>query len=523
MSVLASSIDTTTYTAPDLLRSRAELHPDRVALRVGSGPALTFGGWDTRSDAAACGLLSQGVRHGDRIGLLFGAGDWIDYAIAYFGVLKAGATAVHLSHPMARGEFRRRLALCRVSGIVHASSAPLPGDFAGWTRCAPELAAIPAVPGGLRSPGDPVDVGLGPGDIADILFTSGTTGAAKAFVNPHGTLTFGRGPAGLARLDVSAPMLAPVPMGTPSSAMCASLMPLTSASSVILCGPGDVGRMGELITAHRVATILVTPWIAIRMVAARLPERYDLGSVTTVAVASAPLPAATARALARMMPGMVINTAYAQSEAVPAVVLNVFDPDRPASVGRPAPGTDLRVAGKYGQAVPGGQFGEIWLRSAAPKRLYLDEALNARVHQDGWTRTRDIGSIGADGDLYLFDREADAICADGELISTIEIEGALYEHPAVREAAVVGVPGTGAGPVAAVVVLDRPDAERDVRAFAARRLAAGQAPGVWHSRARLPRGITGKVLKRKLRAELARTASRLRICERPDYASRITI
>ena len=504
MSALVSSIDTTTYTAPDLLRSRAELHPERVALRVGSGPSLAFGIWDTRSDTTARALIRAGIRPGDRIGLLFGAGDWVDYAIAYFGVLKTGATAVHLSHPMPGAEFRRRVARCRVSGIVHAGSAPPPADFAGWTGCAPELAAGP----GPRGLAGPVDVGLGPEDIADILFTSGTTGAAKAFVNPHGTLTFGRGPAGLARLDVSAPMLAPMPMGTPSSAMCASLMPLTSSSSVILCGPGDVGQMGELIAAHRVATILVTPWIAIRMVAARLHERYDLGSVTTVAVASAPLPAATARALARMMPGMTINTAYAQGEAVPAVVLNVFDPDRPTCVGRPAPGTDLRVAGKYGQAVPDRQLGEIWLRSAAPKRRYLDEALNAVVHKDGWTRTRDIGSVGPDGELYLFDREADAICADGDLISTIEIEGMLYEHPAVREAAVVAAPETGPGPVAAAVVLDRQDALPDVRAFAARRLSAAQLPAVWHSRARLPRGITGKVLKRKLRAELARTVPR---------------
>ena len=79
-----------------------------------------------------------------------------------------------------------------------------------------------------------------------------------------------------------------------------------------------------------------------------------------------------------------------------------------------------------------GAIGEIWLRSAAPKRLYLDETLNAQRSADGWTRTRDLGYVGADGDLYLFDRAVDAIHTNGRLVSSIEVEGALYAHPCFR-------------------------------------------------------------------------------------------
>jgi acyl-CoA synthetase (AMP-forming)/AMP-acid ligase II len=466
-----------------------------VAICVEGDATLTFGEWERRSNAAAHDLLDHGVRAGQRIALLFGGQDWIDYAIAYFGVLKAGATAIHLGERTEPGEMHRRLAECEVTGMVHASTVPPPDGFSGWTRAVHTLDT---------ERGDQVDVALGPEDVADVLYTSGTTGPAKAFVNRHGTLTFGRGPAGLAKLDVSAPMLAPMPMGTPSSAMCVGMMPLNSPSTVVLCSPDDVAWMAKLIERHRVATILITPWIAMRMVAERVHEHHDLSSVTTVAVASAPLPAVTARALAQMMPAIAVNTAYAQGEAVPAVILNVFDPDRPTDLGRPAPGTDLCVAGEDGEPVVDGEVGEIWLRSAAPKRLYLDQSRNVAVHRDGWTRTGDLGYIGADGDLHLFDRAGDVIRTRGRSVSSIEVEGVLYEHPAVSEAAVIGIPHRRNGQtVAAFVVLASAQSKRELRAFAAERLATHQVPTTWHLLPALPRGITGKVLKHQLRAGLA--------------------
>jgi acyl-coenzyme A synthetase/AMP-(fatty) acid ligase len=310
---------------------------------------------------------------------------------------------------------------------------------------------------------------------------------------------FGRRPAGLASLDDSAPVLAPMPMGTASSAMTAGLLPLNSLAPVVVCRPGDIERMGELIARCHIATLLLTPWIAMRMVAAGLQERHDLSSVTTVAIASAPLPATTAIALTTMMPGLSINTAYAQGEAVPAVVLGTFDPRRPTALGRPAPGTDLLVVGEDDQPVANGAIGEIWLRSAAPKRLYLDETLNAQRRADGWTRTRDLGYVGADGDLYLFDRAVDAIHTNGRLVSSIEVEGALYAHPAVREAAVFGVPDPDRGEaVAAALVLTSPDAEPHVLASLADRLDPHQIPVATHLLNELPRGASGKVLKYQL-------------------------
>ncbi|MFD9848610.1 class I adenylate-forming enzyme family protein [Streptomyces parvus] len=477
-----------------LLRQRAEQEPDRIALDIAGGGTLTFRRWEERSNAAARALLAREVRRGSRVALLFSEQDWIDYAVAYLGVLKAGGTGVHLSDGLPADELRRRWTETGAEGLVHSTGLTAPAGFDGWLLPAAELAGDTS----------PVAVPTGPDDLADILYTSGTTGPAKAYTNPHSTLMHGRRPAGLRRLDGSAPLLAPMPMGTPSSAMSASLMPLNSPSTVVLCPPDDVGAMGRLIARYGVATVLATPWIAQRMVAERLAERYDLSSVTTVAIASAALPASTARALRGMMPGLAINTAYAQGEAVPAVILGSFDPDRPLALGRPAPGTELRIADPEGGAVPDGEIGEIWLRSAAAKRRYVDESLNALLRTGGWIRTRDLGRVGEDGDLYLFDRMADAVRIGGRLVSTLEVEGVLYDHPAVREAAVFGVPGPDGDPalVAALVLDAPPGAEAGVPAFLRDRLKPRQMLSAVQVVEALPRGVTGKVLKHRLRERL---------------------
>lgn len=471
--------------APDLLRARADAHPDGLAIRLADGAGLTFGEWNRRSDSAAGRLRSLGVGRGSRVALVFGDGEWVPYAIAYLGVLKAGGAAVHLGAALPPKELRRRLAQTQPQGIIRAKSGRKPTGFTGWTRSV----------GSLRSD-EAVQAHPEPEDIADILYTSGTTGPAKAFTNPHGTLTYRRGPAGLARLDGSAPMLAPMPMGTASSAMCVGMMPLNAPSTVVLCRPDDIDTIGALIERHRVATVLATPWIAIRIAAGRLHERFDLSSVTTIAVASAQLPGAVARTLLSMIPGLTITSAYAQGEAVPAVVLATFDPARPAALGRPAPGTDLRVADPAGNPVPDGELGEIWLRSAAPKRLYLDPAANRATHVDGWTRTRDLGYIGADGDLHLFDRQVDAIRTDAGLLSSLELEDAAYGVDGVREAAVVA----DGHDVRAYVVTDREETVREVRAVLARRVAAFGVTATARAVAALPRGVTGKVLKHQLRS-----------------------
>ncbi|WP_407702184.1 class I adenylate-forming enzyme family protein [Streptomyces specialis] len=488
----------------DLLRLRAERFPDRVALRVVSGDGtesgITYGRWRRRVNRVARGLLGAGVRRGDRIALLFGGMDWTDYAVAYLAVRSAGASGVHLHAGAAPAEQRRRLRQCDVRGVIHgAGLAPPPDSGVRWAETVTGLDS-----GDERPPG----VELRPGDIADVLYTSGTTGPAKAFTNPHGNLTFGRGPEGLLQFGTPAPLLAPMPLGTTSSATTVAIIALTSPAALVLSPVDDVERMGTLIEADRIGSVMITPWTALRMIASGLDTRHALDSVERIAIASAPLPPAVSRRLLRLFPKATLSTAYSQSEAVPAVVVNTFDPERPASLGRPAPGTELSVVDEHGRPVPPGAVGEIRLRSAAPPRRHLDPEREARARAGGWRWTGDLGWQDTDGHLYLFDRREDVLGEGPDRVSSVAVEAALYEHPAVLEAAVVAVTGPDGGPPAthAVVVLREPGALPELRPFLTGRLRPGEVPAHVHAWPALPRGVTGKALKPRVRERLRAAA-----------------
>ncbi|XVV00829.1 class I adenylate-forming enzyme family protein [Actinosynnema sp. CA-248983] len=491
------SVPTSALVVPDLLRLRAEQLPADEAINVRGLRAVTYAEWEQRSNAVARAVLERvgGTGRGVRIALLFGGDDWIDYAAAYLGVLKAGATAVHVNDKLPVEELERRFTQCAVGGVIHgADLTPWPAREDRWSVTTDKL------DGGDTSPPE-VDIRLD--DIADILYTSGTTGPAKPFTNPHGNQVFGRGSAALGALTDPAPLLAPMPLGTTSSSTTVAVLATTTPSPLIVCSPDDPEELARLISEHRCGTVILTPWTAIRLTALRPAERYDLSSVTSIGNASAPIPPRIARELVEAMPNAVINSAYAQSEAVPAIMLGTVDPDRPMSVGRAGRGTEMLVVDEHGDPVPPGELGEVWLRSQAPKRLYLDAELNEKVHAGGWTRTRDLARATEDGELFLFDRKVDAITTSGRLVSSLEVEAAIYEHPAVREAAVVGLPDAERGEaVTAVVSADDALTDEDLLAFVAERLEPHQVPVRVHRMDALPRGGTGKVLKFELRRTL---------------------
>ena len=476
---------------PELLVRRAEAEPDAVAFRVAGEPRLgdwelRFGDWEARSRAAAHALAGAKVGPGTRVGLLFAGSGWIDYAVAYLGVLRAGGTALHLNDRLPAAEADRRLAACRVSHLVHADRLAPPAGFTGDALPASTL---------RRLDGRPPEVPIRPEDVADVHYTSGTTGPAKAYLVPHGNITFGRDAATMRNFTAGGQLLVPMEPGSGSAASCV-LSTLTSPMTTVLSASDDPERLAGLVQRLRITAMAITPWIAGRLVAARVHERYDLSTLQMLACASAPLPPPVAIALRAMLPGARLTGAFSQSEASPALLVSVFDPDKPLAVGRPNATTELRIVDGAGRPVPHGELGEIWLRHPAPRRLYLDPALNADILADGWYRTGDYGRIGPDGDLFLFDRGADLIRTAGTLVSSIEVEAVLYEHPAVREAAVVGTP---AGVLAAVVLSD-PAELPGVRALTQRRLAAHQVPARYLPLDALPRNDKGKVLKRELRA-----------------------
>jgi acyl-CoA synthetase (AMP-forming)/AMP-acid ligase II len=468
-------------TFPGLLRDRAAREPDRVAMRVG-GEALTFGAWHDRAARIAAGL---DVRRGERVGLLFGEHDWLDFAAAYVGVQAAGAVAMPISARTPNPEITRLLADFGAAGLIHGTGLT---PEKGWPL--PDVVADR--PGG---------VDVRPGDLAQILFTSGTTGRPKGVSATHANLTYGYHPRMRRRsLAHSKLFLHAFPLGT-NAAQTMLFNALTAEPAALVLPRFDAEEFCKLVETERAGTAFLVPAMAIDLVASGAPDSYDLSSVLLLGSTAAALPPEIAKTLAGMFPNADIVNYYSSTEAAPAQTVMIFDPDRPAAVGQPADG-DLRITDAAGHPLPTGETGEVWLRSPTTARTYFGDAnATSAVFRDGWVRMGDLGRLDDEGYLYLVDRESDVIKSGAFKISTLRIEAELYAHPDVRAAAVLGLPHPVLGSVpAAAVVLRRPLPVEDLRASASTRLARHEIPARWLIVDALPRNDAGKVLKRSLRS-----------------------
>ncbi|MEV7231099.1 condensation domain-containing protein [Polymorphospora sp. NPDC051019] len=480
-------------TVPALLAARADDEPDRVALVLDGVGTLTFGQWRARADAGAHELRDRGVGRGDRIGLVFGGPDWLDFAVGYAAVTAAGAVAVPLSDrtPAAAD----LLAGCGATGVLHAGTAPR-GPW--WTLHADGL-------GRTASPGPP-DGDVRPGDLAQIVHTSGTTGRPKGVAATHANLTFGAAPRPRRRpLAHSDHFVHAFPIGT-NAAQTMLVQALTARPAAVVAPRFDADGFAALVARHRAGTVFVVPSMAIDLLRARAAERHDLSDVLLVASTGAALPPAVARDLTTALPGATVVNNYTSTEAAPAHTTVVYDPDRPTALGRPAAGAELRITDQDGVPLPAGATGEVWLRADTVPRTYFgDPAASARVFRDGWVRMGDLGHLDADGYLHLVDRDGDTVKTGGFKVSTLHVESVLFDHPDVADAAVVGLPHATLGAmVAAAVVPGRPVTADALRAHLAERLAPQERPLRLLLVDALPRNDGGKVVRAALRDLFAR-------------------
>ena len=482
---------TAVSTIPDLLRARSQEQPERAAIIMDGTKSLTFGDWERRSNAVG-GVLQQArdVKRGTCVGLFFDNHEWIEYAVAYCAVLKAGAAAVHLGPRMAVSEVQRRYDHCDVVGVIHGTSVT-PPEGRGWRTDMAALESSP--PASLR-------MEIGPDDLADILYTSGTTGTAKGIRVSHGNHTFGREAQVQSIFEKAGHFLGSFPTGTSSSQAMINFA-FSGGPAVLVMSSFEPKRIYTMIEQFHVDNLMIAPATAIELINSKLDRSYDVSSVRMVSSGSTYISPATTKALAGIFSNAKILTHYGQSEAVPALVYASFDPQRPTSLGRPTPGTEIAICDETGRRLPPGAVGEIWLRSPAPPRSYhKDPERNARVYTDGWTHTGDLGSLDGEGCLHLFDRAADAIRRKGQLVSSLQIEAILYECPQILEAAVLGVPDPAIGQALAAAIVLKPGASvDDFRRFIESNLTEQQMPAVIRQFESLPRGTIWKVLKRELR------------------------
>ncbi|GAA0942726.1 class I adenylate-forming enzyme family protein [Actinocorallia libanotica] len=464
---------------PELLRARAADQPDRTAIMTPGGRSLTFGAWDRRSDAVARALLDRGVRRGEPVALSFDGGDWPEFAIACLGVQKAGGAVL----PLPTG-----LPPAQADGLRATAGARL------------TLTGLDGLePFGARPP----DVRIDPEDLAQIVFTSGTTGTPKAVAASHANLAYGYRPHPRVRPYAHSRLFAHAfPIGTNAAQM--MLMDTLTAHPAALALPFfDAARFCALVDEHRVGTVFLVPPMAAELLRSGAHRGHDLSSVLLVSSSAAALPPATALELTRVFPAATVVNCYISTESAPARTAMIVDPRRPGSLGAPADPRDLRILRSDGEAAAPGEVGEVWLRCPAPPRSYLGEE-RSDVFRDGWVRMGDLGRLDDDGHLHLTDRESDVIKCGGLKVSTVQVEAALHEHPAVVEAAVVGLPHPVMGAVVgAAVRTAEPVTAPRLKRFLADRLARHERPVRIAFVDDFPRTTTGKILKPRVRELLA--------------------
>ena len=409
-------------TTPRLLAARAAVEPDRTALIVDGVDSLTFGAWHARSNAVAHAIVRRGLPPGGRVGLLFDARGWVDYAVCFAAVHKAGGVAVPLPRSQPAAELARLLADCGASGLIHdgtvvnndTTAAPSAGAPSAGAPSAGALPAdapppVPLPPGawaataaalGAADPGPdpgPVDVEVGPTDLAQILYTSGTTGRPKGVAATHANLTYGCGrrrrPFAHSRHLVHA-----FPIGT-NAGQAMLVNALDAHPAVVSPARFTPARFARTIERYAAGTVFLVPAMAVELLNAPVTQGRDLSSVVLLGSAAAPLPGAVAARLAKAFPNATIANYYTSTEAAPAQTVMLYDPAHPGSVGRAIDGGGVRIAAPgSGEPAGPGEVGEVWLRSPATPRAYFGDAeASGEVFKAGWIRMGDLGRLDADG------------------------------------------------------------------------------------------------------------------------------
>ncbi len=475
---------------------------------------LSFAEHHAQVAALATALREEhGVRPGDRVAVC--AANCPEWVVAFWATVSLGAVAVAMNSMWAGPELAHALALTgpRVVVADAARRALLPADLAELRVVSLED-DLPALVERHRGVVLPMpERAIDEDDPAVILFTSGTTGRAKGATHSHRNviaaiwfhLLNDAVAAELGHPQRDRRFLLLTPLFHISGLHNLALVRLAVGDTAVLhLGRFDVDRVLRLIERER-----VTNWGAVPTMLARVVElgdrlaEYDLGSLRTVSVNSAPSSPELKERLRRALPvaGRSLGTSYGMTESSTGATLATADDlaQDPETVGRPVATLQLEVRDELGRRVPDGTEGEVCLRGAQMMLGYWGdpEATRRAFAPHRWYRSGDLGTI-VDGRLRISSRRSDLILRGGENVYPAEVEDRLCTHPGVRECVVLAVPDDDLGQaVAAVVVLRDPSVdEAQLRAHAAAGLGRYKVPTHWVlTTTALPRNATGKVIR----------------------------
>ena len=471
-------------------------YPGRIAL-ASAGRRSTFRELHDRVGRIAASLKGHGFGPGDRLALLLpNEADYLElvYACAWLGVV-----AVPLNIRLSATEIDHILADAAPRALIRHSSLPVPTVQLEWQLVLDEESLD------VKGDSHPEPI-YDPDAILALVYTSGTTGHPKGVAISHGNvlenldhvnywMTYKEGGVYLHAAPIFHIADFPFMFGSPAFGACQVTIPKFSPRS--FC---------ETVERERVSHSVLVPTMISLLT--QFPDlgKYDLASLEVVGYGGSPIAPELIRATRRAFPNLKLVQVYGLSETgfLTGLQDHEHTEGRLKSCGRPCPGIDVRVVDESGKEVGTGQSGELVARGANVMRGYWNNADETeRAFRNGLFRTGDVGYQDADGYVYILDRIKDMIVTGGENVYSGEVEAVIYEHPAVREAAVFGIPDPQWGElVAAVVVLEpgHPLTAGDLIAHCRHALANYKVPRrIVFSDAELPKSGSGKILKRVLR------------------------
>jgi long-chain acyl-CoA synthetase len=480
-----------------------------------------------------------GIKAGDRVAVL--SANNPEWCYTFWGTVDLGAILVGLNGWWKTDEI--------LYGLEDSGSKVLVADRGRFERIADQLPSLPTVEAVFLTDADPSDFGDDPrlhrfdellqapsptlpdtpideDEPAVIFYTSGTTGKPKGAISTHRSM--------IANLQntiynaIAGAMINPT-AGSPldsSGRQNASLLtsPLFHVSGchsgmvvglaagvklVIPVGKFEPEKAMQLIQDEQVSVWATVPTMVWRVVEHPDRDKYDLSTIGTVAYGGSPSAAELQRRVQETFPRVkTLGNAYGltESSSVATAIGGQEFLDRPDSVGRPMPVVEVRIVQDDGTDAPTGGLGEVWIKGPIIMPGYWNKPeATAESVTEGWLHSGDIGYIDEEGFLYITDRAKDMIIRGGENVYCVEIENRLIEHPAIAEAAVIGVPHQSLGEEVKAVVRVEPGqtiSESEVKEWVAQTLANFKVPTyVDVVKDALPRNASGKLLKNVLRGE----------------------
>ena len=490
------------------LETMVRRQPDHPALRLGAA-VISYGELDAMASKAAGLLREHGVGADDRVGIMLP--NVPSFPAVYYGVLRIGATVVPMNVLLKErevafylGDSGARIVFAwhefageAQKGATSAGAESIsvaPGEFDRL------LAEAPQVPEVAQRNGR---------DTAVILYTSGTTGKPKGAELTHANLRRNAdATVHLMSLTADSVVLGALPLFHAFGQTCSMNGVVRSGGCLTLIPRFDPQLVLQTIQGDRVTVFQGVPTMYSALLHHQKREEFDTSSLKLCVSGGTALPVEVLRGFEKAFNCKVLE-GYGLSETSPVASFNTVEKgQKPGSIGTPIEGVEMRIVDDNRKPVAPGGVGEIAIRGHNVMKGYWNrpDATASAIDADGWFYTGDVARVDEDGYYFIVDRKKDLIIRGGFNIYPREIEEVIYEHPAVREAAVVGIPHADLGEeVGAAIVLKEGAAatEAEIRDFVKSRVAAYKYPRhVWFADA-LPKGPTGKILKREIKAPAA--------------------